>query len=347
MDTSAISIALLGRVSVAFGVLILLGGASLLYYAHRQEAWERKTEGLLTRGRQILARIMSLGESTDADRRFLTELSPRRLVRLVVGLSPSLTGESQAQLGDLARALGMVRRAEESCRSQAWGERLRGARMLTALAESPQLVQSLLRDRHPAVRAQAAELASEHGSPEVAAALVAGLADSEPLVRFAAMEGLLALGPIAVEPLRAALEEGDAPRAALLQVASGIPDARLLPPALRLSGDADVTVRLRAALFLAAVGGPDAEHRLTELLDDPSPVVREAACLGLGLLGHWRAAPEVSRRLADASRDVRREASVALLRMGAPGELFLRRAERETGSGSDMARLALALPRLT
>jgi HEAT repeat protein len=84
---------------------------------------------------------------------------------------------------------------------------------------------------------------------------------------------------------------------------------------------------------------------LLDLLADEVPEVRAAAAHALGKLGHWPAVSHLAPLLRDRVWIVRRAAGLALLALGAPGLLYLRRYLSDTDPfAADMAQQALDLP---
>jgi len=285
-----------------------------------------------TRGRQLLETFRTL---------------PVRLqVRLFAELAPTLSGAQKQWLADLAREMCLTTRAESRCRSRLWWRRLQGARLVTLLGGRNAVMLPLLLDRHPYVRAQAAEWAVSRQDSAVIDILLALLGDPDGLCRFAVQDSLLRMGGTVIERLTSYLSahSGSEVKAAL-EVAICLADPRFLDPALTLSQDHLPQIRSLAATLLSTLGGQQAVNTLTTLLDDPAPSVRAAAAQALGKLSHWPAAPMLVPLLRDQVWEVRREAGLALRALGAPGFLFLRRALNDTNQfAADMARHILDLP---
>jgi HEAT repeat protein len=176
--------------------------------------------------------------------------------------------------------------------------------------------------------------------------LIALLGDEATVCRFTVKDSLLRLGPAASELLREFLATASgAAAAAGLEVAAALRDPRLLEPAFRLLDADDPTVRCRAIDAIGALGGERAAYALIARLDDPAAEVRAAAARALGHGRHWIAGAKLAGALRDRSWEVRRQAGLALRRLGAPGELLLRRmlADEDRFAGH-MARLMLDLP---
>ncbi|HEX8361937.1 MAG TPA: HEAT repeat domain-containing protein [Longimicrobium sp.] len=321
----------------AAALAIVLGHGTWLY-ARRRRAAPR-----LRRGRAAL-RGVARGEAPGpAEMEILRALPWALRTRLLVELSRSLSGSSGAALNRLGRELGVVERAERMTRSLRWPRRLRGARILTGLGGSEAVMLPLFADRHPAVRAQAADWAAHHPSPRVVRALLECVADTKTAFGFAVQDSLLRLGMMAIGPMAEFLAERSGPAAAsALELAAALPHAGLQGPALELCRDPHPPTRARALRLLAAVGGSETSAAARALLSDPEPEVRAAAAAALGRTGDWASAPEVARRLRDPSWEVRRAAGLALRALGGPGLLLLRRYRDDPDPfAADMARQTL------
>ena len=261
-------------------------------------------------------------------------------------MSRHLSGAAKERLSFVAGQVGVVDRARKLCESGRWSRRLRGARILSRLDVVDPLVQRLLLDPHPAVRAQAAEWAAAQPSVPVISAMLKLLADPATQARFAVQNALLRMGAVVAGPLATFLERNSGRAAeAGLRVAESLAEPRFGAAALRLSRTRDVGVRIAAARLLGAVGDAGGAERLIELLEDDDPSVRAAAAQGLGRMQHWKAASLLASRLRDSAWRVRRAAGLALRSVGAPGVLFLRRAIKgDDAFAADMAQQVLDLP---
>lgn len=261
-------------------------------------------------------------------------------------LATSVSGDGAERIERLVREMGLSDQAARWCQSRLWWHRLRGVRFFDHLGGGGDLVPARLGDEHPMVRAAAARWAAHHPSAATAEHLVAMLGDPERHCRLVAEDALTRLGTVATAPLAAYLDRGETPGKELaLAAATGVADSRFLWPGLRAAGDSDPGLRAQAATLLAAVAGEQAEQTLRGLLHDPIDPVRVAATHGLGMVGSWELAPELAGALGDRAWEVRREAALALRRLGPGGRLYLRRAL--TGPdpyAADMARQVLDLP---
>jgi len=341
---------------MAGGLLRLVGVAELgalsamlvVFIAH--SLWvvltARPAERRLVELRQGMVRAVG-GESRLA---IPTSRVDRRLYRLALEeVAASVSGDGAAWIEREAREMGLFDQAARRCRSRRWWHRLLGVRLYGLLGGGEDLVPARLGDAHPLVREAAVRWVARHPRPALAEALVTMLDDPERRCRLAAVDALIRLGATAAEPLVAYLSRVVCPgRALALEVATGLADARFLGPGLRAACDADPVVKAEAASLLAAVAGGEAEQALLGLLHDASEPVRVAATRGLGVVSSWALAPDIARQLSDPGWDVRREAALALRRLGPAGRLYLRRALADPDPyAADMARQVLDLPSAT
>jgi hypothetical protein len=321
-------------------LLVLFGHAGWVARRHRRQHTR------LTRAAGALAVALDgdVPERGELDQ--LAGLPRAAQIGLFAAVGQSLGGVQKQRLADVAATIGLLDGAERWCRSRRWGRRLRGARLLTLLGGGEALVEGLLDDPRPEVRAQAAQWAAEHPEPARVARLLAMLNDAEPLCHFTVKDSLARMGGACADPLLVYIvAAGGAPAPAALEVAVGVADARFLAPALDLCLAGDPRTRALAAKLVAAVGGTEATGRLGELLTDSHPEVRAAAAKALGRLAHWPATAALATCLRDPSWEVRRAAAIALRAMGAVGILLLRRALADPDRfARDMARQVLELP---
>lgn len=275
----------------------------------------------------------------------LETLSNEQRIEVLVSMSLTVSGRQRRVIQGLASSTGVMSDAERWARSRRWDRRLRAARLLTYFGSGEEAAgEALLRDPDPDVRAQAAEWAGEHPTPERLELLAAMLADPSPRCRFFAGDALVHAGSAALRPLLARFEDGEGDgvtTAELLAIAAALATPAFAPAAEAAMRSPDAAVRAQGAALAAAVGGSDSADQLSQLLGDPDPAVRGAAARGLGQLGHWRAAAPVAALLSDGEWHTRNAAAAALGRMGPTGELLLRRAARDAGPTGAAAKHAL------
>lgn len=332
--------------------LVVIGGAALVallaIFGHGASMFwrERRNAPRLERGRIALSTIGVRARVDNAGVALLRALPRRLQIRLFAELAPSLGGGQRRHLSALAAEVGLTAAAEEMCGSRQWWRRLRGVRLLTALGGGHSVVPPLFTDPHPAVRAEAAEWAGQHPTPDVVAQLVALLARPGTVGSWVVRDSLLRIGPAAVDPLASYLERyGGRLAVPALEVAAGLADARFAEAARRLCGDEYPPTRARAATLAGAIGGAELVEELEALLADPEPVVRAAAAAAVGRLGHWPAAPRLARMLRDPAWRVRSQSALAMRRLGSPGVLLLRRAlDDQDRFAADIARQVLDMP---
>ena len=330
---------------------VLFVGALAVFFGHGawMELYERRNAERLERGRRALIEAATSARVSRADTELLRSLPRRLQIRLFVELATGMGGSQRTWLQSLARDIGLTPAAERLASSRSWWNRLSAVRLLTVVGGGHDVVPPLLDDRHPAVRAAAAEWAGEHAGPETVDHLVDQLSDPARLGSYELRDALLRLGPPIIPRLSHYLETHSGREAEpALEVAAGLPDARFAPAALRLCRDPLPAVRARAASLAGALGGDEAVGVLETLLDDSVPSVRAAAAAALGRLGHWPAAMRIAPLLRDSAWAVRSQSALALRRLGSPGHLLLRRSLNDSDRfAADIARQVLEMPETT
>jgi HEAT repeats len=328
---------------LALGLLVI---ATWLLHGAVSAAAERRLARRRPRVLAALTEALQGGDRAPAVAELGRLPSDQRIGHLVE-MAFAVAGEQRRVVDELAVATGVMSQAERWARSRRWGRRLRAARLLACFGSGEDATGDvLLRDRHPDVRAQAAEWAGEHPTPARVEGLIEMLADPSPRCRFFAGEALTRAGRQALPPLRARLDNGGTAGAGApgtLEVATALAVPEFVFAAARAIRSPDAAVRAQGAALAAAVGAPEAPDELARLLSDPEPSVREAAARGLGRIGHWPTAAAVATLLGDPDWGVRKAAAEALGGMGPVGELFLRRGTRGTGPTADTAKHALKL----
>jgi hypothetical protein len=337
---------ILDFVMVAEVALLLL--SVVLYFTHGTWLllYQRREDRLVGEGRQRLARLLTRSIVDPEDVLTLRKLPRRVQTPVFLEISRNITGTSKERLRFIAGEILLLERARKFCRSRWWGRRLRGARILARMDVSDPLVEELLRDPHPAVRAQAAEWAAAHPSSPVVAEMLEMLADPATLARFAVQDSLLRMGTIVVDPLvRFLATHSGEPAESGLRVAEGLAGPPFLPAGVRFASSDNPALRTNAANLLGAIGDVSSGSRLMELLADAHADVRASAARGLGRMRHWQAASELAKGLRDSAWRVRRDSALALRALGAPGVLLLRHALKGSDAfAADMARQTLDLP---
>jgi hypothetical protein len=333
---------------VMFIEIALLVVAVVVFFAHGVWLFVSQKKFLrdMTAARDSLTRLLTRGtinvEEIDALRRVPRDAQ----VAAFLEASRNLTGTGKERLRFVAHEVSLLDRARKLCESGRWTRRLRGARLLARMDVADPLIEKLLADPNPAVRAQAAEWAATHPAPSIISIMLTMLADPATQARFAVQDALLRMGPTIADPLASFLEtHSGLPAESGLRVAESLAEPRFLPAAVRHSASEEVGVRTAAANLLGAIGGAESAGRLTELLKDPESLVRAAAAHGLGRMQHWPAASKLAECLRDSTWRVRLDAGLALRALGAPGALFLRRALKGNDAfAADMSQQVLDLP---
>lgn len=328
--------------------IALLVLAVVVFFSHGLWLFlnHRRVRLLTESSRESLARLVNRGTINVEDIALLRALRQDVQETVFLEVSRNLTGAGKERLRFVAREVSLLDRAKKLCESGRWTRRLRGARVLSRMDVADPIVEKLLADPNPAVRAQAAEWAAVQPSDRIIATMLDMLADPATQARFAVQDALLRMGGIVADPLAAFLEtHSGSPAESGLRVAEALAAIQFRPAALRHSASDDAGVRIAATNLLGAIGDAPSAERLTELLKDQDSHVRAAAAHGLGRMQHWQAASQLAECLRDAVWQVRRQAALALRSIGAPGVLFLRRAlNSDDRFAADMAQLVLDLP---
>lgn len=333
--------------AITEGALLLSG--CLAYVLHGCWLWcyRRISQKRLAEARLMLSSL--LGGPTAIlrqDVRFPKSLPTSLRIRVLVDLARNLDGVGRRHLTLAAHELGLLQRAEICCKSRFWWRRLEGARHLTLMGGGEGVMPALLLDENPIVRAQAAEWAADHPSPEMITMLLGLLSDDEILSRFTVQDSLVRMGTVVIEPLAQFISSQTGPPVEVaLKTAKSLMDPVLLGPALIRCRDESPQVRALAADLVGVLGGTEGIEVLTDLLSDSDERVRASAARALARLHHWAAAIVIGPLLRDRYWIVRREAGMALRSLGAPGILVLRRLRSDNDPfASDMARQVLDLP---
>ncbi len=324
----------------------LIATSFVMIHAAHAAAVGRRLAGQLEQGRLVIAAAVSSNTPpSEEDLAALLSLPRNRVISLVSELTRALRDDEDQTIQRIARDLHITDRAIQLCGSRRWWRRLEGARLLQLFDAADHLRPQLLQDRHPLVRAQAAEWSARDATPTELGLLIGLLGDSDGLTRHSAKDALIRIGDAAAPFVTDELGRSEGLAAiAVLEVAASINDARLLPGALRLCADEEPRTRALATRLLGTVGGGEALEQLAALLSDEDAQVRAEAAQALGHLSHWPRGPELAAMLEDTSWDVRRASGLALGSIGAPGRLLLRRARGSADPfAADMAHQVLDL----
>lgn len=328
--------------------IALLVLAVVVFFAHGVWLFVSQKKFLrdMTAARDSLARLLTRGTINIEEINALRRVPSDAQVAAFLEASRNLAGTGKERLRFVAGEVSLLDRARKLCESRRWTRRLRGARVLARMDVADPLIEKLLADPNPAVRAQAAEWAATHPTEGVISIMLTMLADPATQARFAVQDALLRMGATIADPLASFLEiHSGLPAESGLRVAESLAEPRFLPAALRHAAAEEIAVRTAAANLLGAIGGAESAARLTELLKDPDSLVRAAAAHGLGRMQHWPAAAQLAECLQDSAWRVRRNAGLALRALGAPGALFLRRALKGNDPfAADMSQQVLDLP---
>lgn len=332
-------------VEVALIAILLV---TLIAHAAVSHLHARRVAPRLEAARTALIRAMQGARPSAADLVPFTHLSRRQKIAVLTDIARSLHGGPDPGLTRVFEETGVERHAARACRARRAWRRLQGVRLYTYLGGGERVVPSLVTDRDPLVRAQAAEWCGDHPTADHAAMLMACLGDRARAVRVAAMDALVRMGPAAVPAVRRALDAAAADRGtdvvalqALLRVAAALVDSSMRAPLVALVGHADGTMRAGAARALGALGGPHAQTCLAGAVSDPDAHVRATAARMLGAVGPSGVEGPLAALLDDPDRRVAAAAARTLACAGGRGRLLLRRRMRGDDAAARTAAQAL------
>jgi HEAT repeat protein len=337
MELLTVSLIVIGTAIAA--VLITVTVTSLV------ESHRIRIEPTLGDSRRTVVTALSGGDSEfDTARASLSRLSERQVVAVLLDLAPSVSGDSRAILVALGERSGVLQRARSGVKWHRWFTRLYSARLLTAFGVESQELCRLLSDRSPEVRTQAAAWTVVAPNPESIDRLIGLLGDPDGLCRFAAQDALIRIGLPASEALIGALDTDDQEVIGrVLEIAAAMGDARFYRHATALTSDPSPTTRALAVAVLARTAHPNAGPALVALLDDQSEDVVLAAATGIATLEFWPGAANIEPLLGHPWWELRKQAGLTLLALGAPGAILLRTTAPGDGLAAEMAVQALQL----
>jgi hypothetical protein len=340
MTAMELVIVVLCVIGAAIAMVLVTVVVSSLVQAHRL-----RLEPLQGVARQAIASALS-GREFKASETLasLNRFSERCIVTVMLDLAPSVSGTSRLMLHAIGEETGVLERARRGVRRRRWSTRLYSARVLTAFGVESDEMCALLTDRSPEVRAQAAAWAVATPSQPAIEGLIGLLTDPDGLCRFAAKDALIRIGLAGSDVLTRSLETaGEELTESILEIAAAIGDDRFFTPSVELIASASPSTRALAAAVLARTGNPGAGAALVVLLGDPSSEVVLAATAGVGQLAFWPGAVDVEPLLHHESWDLRKQAALTLLALGAPGTILLRANAPGEGPAAEMAQQALQL----
>jgi HEAT repeats len=341
MSTADVLIIMLTIIGTAIVAVLFTVAMSSLVRAHRM-----RLEPSLGDARQAIVEALSGGGAeSDHAVAVLSGFASRHVTSVMLELVPSVTGTSRDVLVALGERTGVLPRVRDGLHRRRWSTRLYSIRVLSAFGVATEEMCGLLTDRSPEVRGQAASWAVVAPSVEVLAGLIALLSDPDGLCRFAAQDALVRIGLVGSEALISALEtpkDEDAARR-MLEVAAAMGDERFYEKAIQFTANASPDTRALAVAVLARTGSPSAGPALVKLLDDSSEDVIRAAAVGIAKLSYWPGGAAVEPFLGHPSWELRKQAGLTLLALGAPGEILLRSVAPGLGLSGEMAFRALQL----
>jgi HEAT repeat protein len=207
---------------------------------------------------------------------------------------------------------------------------------------------TLVTDRSPDVRAQAAAWCAATPTPSAIKHLIVLLNDPDGRCRFAAQDALIRIGLPGSQALVDALETSAGELTMrILKVASAMGDERFYGRASALTTNPSPDIRALAVAALARTGNAQAGPTLVALLDDESSSVALSAAAGIAKLAFWPGAAQVEPLLSHPAWNLRKQAGLTLLALGGPGSVLLRANALGDGPAAEMAIQTLQLQYLS
>ncbi|MDA2939159.1 HEAT repeat domain-containing protein, partial [Acidobacteria bacterium AH-259-A15] len=235
-----------------------------------------------------------------------------------------LTAPVQQKLAGIYDHLGLVERHLKTLKeAKSWLERARAAKKLgqighvRAVLPLITLLRNASEDREvKSVATQAlGEIRDERAiAPLIEVLGLPGSATGQPVADVLAQFGELVLQPL-MKVLSSSKQE--AQRFWAARILGGLKTHRATPTLLNALSDHSTKVRTEAALALGRSGTHEGVSPLSRmLLEDPVPLVRDAAAQALGNIADDRALTTLREALIDLDHDTRRSAMLALEKMG-------------------------------
>lgn len=336
---------------MSVGMILFAGawglvGASLVLYLATGAYLDMSEKLHAHRRRKVLGDLSVLlfdsNEDAAAVHPRLTATKKTVLLDVIQRLALDVTGQAQERLQQLVRTCGLERLIRRRSRSRRWRRRVQAAQ-LHYLVTHPDFNRArLLNDRHSLVRARAIETTTAEQAVENVELLAEMLSDESLSVRLSSKNALLRSGAAAIKPLLRLLEAGGEHVGEAMDVASDLPDARLIKALANYAASDQPEHREMAAKALGSGTGVGAVTILTDLLTDEDADVRVSAITALRRLESLESAVAIGRAMSDPAFRVRREAGNTLDELGAPGQLVLRQMLQSVDPfARDMARQVL------
>jgi HEAT repeat protein len=267
------------------------------------------------------------------------------LRHILLRLALDLRGDEREAVAHLYQDLGFIASELRRLRSPSARRRAAAAAHLGILrhrASAPALVAAMA-DRDPLVRLAAVRAAGEVGGDEATAALVQALGDARPSVSRRALEILAEHGRTIVDEVLAfaASTPSRAGRLAAIELLGLLRAPQAVPLLREAIASTDPDERIKATKAAAAIGDPRLLDSLHALLADGHWEVRCQAARGLGLLGSAASIPFLQSALGDDQWWVRFRAGIALAEIAGPPGLEAALAEHADPGARDIARYLL------
>ena len=256
----------------------------------------------------------------------VTELNktPPNALNLLVELSEDLGPEGVDRLHTLFAAFPFEQRELAALKNRRWDIRHRAAEILGYLGAKSAIPALLgaLNDEILAVRLAAAQSLANLGCADAVGPILLALDVPGEMPQRRVAEVLFDLGPPAIDPILAILNNPETPDTELaiaVRVCGMLRADRALPRLVELLQHQAMEVRLNCVRALASIGAPASIPPISQLAKDPAWEVRNSVMHALGHMRSKEHVPLLVQALTDMAWWVRYSAAEALYQLGDAG----------------------------
>jgi hypothetical protein len=258
--------------------------------------------------------------------------APTRALNLLIEFSEATTGNrNDERLKAVFEAFPFVERELAALKSRRANTRVRNAQLLGYLRDEsavPALLEAL-EDEILAVRLAAAQSLARLGAAEAVGPIMKALDIPGEMPQRRVAEAVAELGPRAIAPTLAILNEpttSESQLAVAARVCGLLHADKAVPRLVDLLKNNSLEVRLNSVRALAAIGDSSAIPAIARLAKDPAWEVRTCVMRALGYLQAEDQVPTLADGLADLTWWVRFSAAQALYQAGGAGREVLKNA---------------------
>ena len=249
---------------------------------------------------------------------------PANALNLLVEFSEDLEPGERERLHALFAAFPFAQQELAALKNRRWDIRHRAAEILGYLGDKsaiPGLLDAL-KDEILAVRLAAAQSLAYLGCADAVSPILLALDVPGEMPQRRVAEVLFDLGPPAIDPILAILNNMQTPDSELaiaVRVCGMLRADRALPRLVELLQHQSLEVRLNCVRALASIGDPASIPPISQLAKDPAWEVRNSVMHALGHMRSKEHVPLLVQALTDMAWWVRYSAAEALYQLGDAG----------------------------